>query len=90
VSEQISIETIVSNRDGKPYVVLKWGQESGQLTPEQARQHALSILEAAEAAEGDAFITEWVTDRIGADGERAVMLLREFRAYRSALAEHGG
>lgn len=87
MSEQIRIETQVARRDLKPYVVLRWGSEEGRLTPAEARQHALSILAAAEAAEGDAFIVQFLAERIEVEPRVAIQILADFRGYRARLAE---
>lgn len=79
----IEVESMVASRSREPFVVLKWGAESGQLTPAQARDHARRILEAAEAADQDAFLVWWLTERVGATGEHAGGLLVEFRAWRA-------
>jgi hypothetical protein len=42
------------NEHGKAFVHIHWGQESGQLTPAEAREHAVAMLEVAAATEHDA------------------------------------
>lgn len=79
---------MVSASDRNGYVLLKWGKETGKLTPEEARQHALSILEAAEATEADAFMLTFFTERLEVEFQMALQMLRDFRGYRAAKAEH--
>lgn len=79
----IEITTIVSARTHEPFVVLGWGDERGQLTPTEARQHARRVLEAAEAADQDAFLFSWLRERIGAAEEHRYAVLAEFRAWRA-------
>lgn len=85
MASDIRIESGVSaeRRDG--FVVLRWGSESGQLTPEEARQHALAILGAADAAEHDAAAFNYALAAEGWDLRKAaafIAALREFRQPR--------
>jgi len=71
------------NREGEPFVQLILGDKLiAQQSVQQAREHGLAILEAAEAAEQDAFLVYWAKTRIGVTEEAAVGLLADFRAYR--------
>jgi hypothetical protein len=71
------------NSQGEPFVQLLQGEKViGQMTPLEAREHAQAILEAAEAAEQDAFIYDWVLNRVGGGMAQAAGLLRDFRQYR--------
>lgn len=74
---------MVSGRTREPFVVLHWGGESGQLTPMEARQHARRLLEAAEAADQDAFLMDFLRDRVGAELEHQVAILADFREWRA-------
>jgi hypothetical protein len=77
----IWIETMVASRTGDPFVVIRWYDHSGELTPHEARLQALQLLAAAAAAECDAFLVDFVCSRIGVDKEKAVRILQEFRRY---------
>ena len=57
----------------------------------QARDHGNAIIEAAEAAETDAFIFDWVMNRVGSGPEQAAGLLVDFRKYRAEVTgkRHG-
>ena len=69
---------------GDPFVQLLLDEEIiAQLSPEQARDHARAITEAAEAAEQDAFIMEFMQKRVGLDFNRAANVLVDLRNYRS-------
>lgn len=48
----------VSIFTGEPFVSLRWGQSSGQLTPAEARKLGMDILAVAEAAESDAVVVQ--------------------------------
>lgn len=64
------------NKKGEPFVQLLRGMEIiCQMDPEQARDHARAITEAAEAAEQDAFLMDW--------GQRVVGDYRSRRLERS-------
>ena len=80
----IRTESYVSNEDHQAYVRFLWGEEKGKLTPKEARDFALTILEAADAAESDAFIVNFMTEQVKADAVAAVKILREFREFREA------
>lgn len=72
-------ESGVSARTGKPFVHIRWGDQSGQLTAAEARDHALHMLEAANAAEFDAAFATAMTkpkpDGPGFDLEQAMTML---------------
>jgi hypothetical protein len=77
----IRIETMYGAKERIPSVILQWGVEKGQLSPAEARIHAMKVLEAADAAEGDAFIFEFTRSRLGGDVPAATVL-NEFRKWR--------
>lgn len=71
------------SRDGEPFIQLILGEKViAQQSVSQAREHALAILEAAEAAEQDAFLVHWVKDHLSAGEAAAAGLLQEFREWR--------
>ena len=75
------------NQEGRGFVHLAWGRESelrAQFTPAEVRQHALSLLEAAEAAEGDSMVLKLMTDRVGLDRPRALQIIGELRGLRDS------
>jgi hypothetical protein len=73
------------NRAGEPFVRLMHGGEViGQMTPREAREHAQGAIEAAEAAEQDAFLLDFAKNKIECDETAAVGLLTEFRKYRES------
>lgn len=81
--QRIEIESGVSGRTREPFVVLRWGGESGQLTPTEARHHARRLLEAAEAAESDAFLMSFLRDRVRLEDGHQVAVLADFRQWRA-------
>ena len=85
-------QTIISTRSGygyntrKPFVDLQIGDRKPiQLDPSEARTVAARLLEAAEAAEQDAFLFEWAATALG-DDRTAAALLAEFRKWREGRA----
>jgi hypothetical protein len=87
--EQIWVESLYGARTDAPLVKLKAGAHEWIMPPEKARQIAQWLVEAAEAAYGDAFLVRFVEQRIGADRAQAVPLIREFRNFRE-LQRRGG
>ena len=74
----------VSAFTGEGFVTLRWGAESGQLTPDEARQHALHILSCAEAAENDALTQAVLRETFGLHEQAAAQFLVEIRTRRPA------
>jgi hypothetical protein len=71
------------NRAGEPFIQLILGDKViAQQSVTQAREHALAILEACEAAEQDAFLVHWVRDHMEAGEAAAAGLLQDFRNWR--------
>lgn len=50
----LTVRSGVGYRSGEGFVTLHWGDEAGQLSPDEARQHGLRLIECATAAEDDA------------------------------------
>ncbi|MGH9962237.1 MAG: hypothetical protein ACREBC_34795 [Pyrinomonadaceae bacterium] len=82
------VTSIMSGRTFEPLVQIEWGEKSCQMGLEEARGHALGILEAAEAAESDAFVFQWLTrDNIGTaqdEQDKFKQVIEEFKKFRSA------
>ena len=79
------------NQKGEPFVqLLKNEQIICQMTPEQARQHAHQVLEAAEASEQDSFLYNFATDEMGVkdvDAMRIIVGIRRHRAERTGKSQ---
>lgn len=88
----IEVGTMYGYKSHAPIVTLRWGDRMPyQLTTAKAREIALLLLEAAESAEQDGFIHDWVTTRLHATDVAAAQVLGEFRTWRQeqqAKAEH--
>src|SRR4051812_2088095 len=70
------------NTEGRAFIHLHWGDESGQLTPATAREHALAMLETVAAAEFDAALWAVAVGPMGMEPEQAAGLLGMMREAR--------
>jgi hypothetical protein len=68
--------------DGEPFVHLKWGNQTGQLTPGAIRDHAMRLLKTAEAAIMDAAVCKWLMVTFGWEFEKAAGYVGNLRAFR--------
>lgn len=68
--------------EGKPFVLVAWGEQRGEMSPEEARYQAGCFLEVAEAAEQDAFFVCFCREKLGMDTGQILPLLLAFRAFR--------
>ena len=89
---QISVQSGYGLNTNRPFVTIGIANptESAnpivQLVSSQARQIALQILEAADAADADGFILTWLGNGVAdLNAEQAAALLADFRAYRDRL-----
>lgn len=79
----ITVNSMVSSRTQEPFVTVYMAvTDAAQLTPEQARRVASHLIEAAEAAEQDAFIIAFGRVKLNLDLPKAALLLQEYRAWR--------
>lgn len=75
----------------QPFVDLMIGDRKPiQLSPDEAREVAQGLIEAAESAEQDAFLIEWGAESFQGDRRAAAALLLEFRKWREARREKSG
>ncbi len=61
-----------------------------QLSPDDARDLAFNILSAAEAAENDAFLFEFIKQELNQEDRVAVSILVEYRDWRNRRREQHG
>jgi hypothetical protein len=84
-------ESGVSARTGEPFVHIRWGDQSGQLTIAEARDHALHMFEVTNAAEFDAAFVKAMTapepDGPGFDLDAAMAMLVLVREARGGDAD---
>jgi hypothetical protein len=86
-TDTLWFESGVSGRTGEPFVHIRWGDESGQLDVDVAREHALHMLEVTNAAEFDAAFIRGLTtpepDGPGLELESAMGMLMIVRKART-------
>jgi hypothetical protein len=71
------------NAQGNGFVHLAHGREMRiQFTPQECREHALRLLEAAEAAESDAIVYRLLRDKMALDMPRALSVIADLRNFR--------
>lgn len=80
--KDIHINSMVANSDRQPYITLKVGDQAIQMEPAQAREIAAWLFEAAEAADSDAFIVQFLEKDMDLGTEYAVKVLAAFRKKR--------
>jgi hypothetical protein len=73
-------------RTRQPFVTLRVKEEFVNLTPAEAREIALNLIQATEAAMGDTLIMRFAERNLGASDAQAAQLLVMFRKLR----EEGG
>jgi len=66
----------------KPFVAFHWQDVVFQVDVEKAREIAGMIFQAAEAAETDGFIFEWIQEETKVDEKAARVFLGEYRKWR--------
>lgn len=79
----INVQSIFGVKSGLPQVDFRYGFEHFTLTVEQAREHALDILQCAEAASQDAGIYRWLTlSELGLNPRAAATAIGDLRRFR--------
>lgn len=57
------------------------------ISPDEARDLANNLINAAHAAEHDAFLVDFLTDTVGVPREKAILTMLDMRKWRKAQAE---
>lgn len=70
------------HRTRAPFVMLRVKEQFVNLTPDEAREIALNLIHATEAAMGDALIMRFAERNLGASDVQAAQLLVMFRKMR--------
>ena len=84
----IEARSLVSGRNLEPYVEIVLMYDDGteekvtQWTPAEAYNHAMAVLGCVEAANTDAFMVAFLTEKIGVPLEQIGGVLRDFREWR--------
>lgn len=71
-------------RSHQPVVRIEVGDQHVNVSPEAARAIAFNFLQCAEAAETDAYLTEFFQDALGMEVEQVAQLLYQIRRKRHA------
>lgn len=83
----IQITTGYRANTKEPFVEMNVPKRRIQMSPENARDLALNLLQAAEAAYSDAFLVEFYRDALQAEEELTAGVLIEFRKWRETKQE---
>lgn len=87
IESELWAESIFGNASRKGLVRLSQGISwEVVISPAEARRFALTVLEAADAAESDEFVLKFIGDRVGLSDDQLVLVLRDFREFRSMQA----
>lgn len=88
VAPEITVQGMVASRTGEPAVQMRAGEAAWQMTPAQARQHALIVLDAAVEAERDAATVAFM-DKVARDGGDTGEEAERFAGgFLAAMREH--
>jgi len=83
----LEVQALVGGERGEPMVELRWDDQILQWSPEDAVQHGVQVIEAAEAACHDAWFMAFMRERLDATPAQAGQMLLEMRAWRQRRAE---
>lgn len=78
----VHVASAYGARTRESFVTLRVKEEFVNLTPAEAREIALNLIQATEAAMGDALIMRFAERNLGADDMQAAQLLVMFRKLR--------
>jgi len=81
----IFIQSLVSHRTQKPRVDIQVGEIHTQMSAEAAMNVAKQMIQAATGAIADAFIFNFMREKVGLDDPRGIQVIQDFRAYRDDL-----
>lgn len=79
----IMVSSMVSSRTLEPMIMLRWFTFVAQIGIDQARELALSLLDATEAAKTDAFLMRFMSEAPGCGPEAGARLVAQFREFRA-------
>ncbi len=88
MSEEKSVVFHVTSNFGhrtqKPFVMVAVGEQGfmAQMSPDEARDLAMNLLQCAEAAENDAFLVTFLRKRVKANDQAIASILQDFREWR--------
>jgi hypothetical protein len=79
---QFWIASLVSGRTLEPVVEFQWDDKKVQMPPEKAMEMSWWMYEAANNSLFDAFLYDFVINKIGANPEQAAAMITGFRNFR--------
>lgn len=82
----ILITSLISHRNRKPRIDLQIGRMHTQLDTEAAVKIARDLLHVAAGSYADAFLFNFLTEKIKQDDQTGLRIIEEFRVYRDELA----
>lgn len=88
VGDEITVDGIVSASTGRPVVAMRAGEASWQLSPSQARRHALIVLDKAVEAERDAATVAFLREVAAANGEDEDEQIQSAGSWLMAMRSH--
>jgi len=77
----LMVNSMVSARTREPMIRLRWFTFVAQIGPEQAKELAFNSLDAAEAAQSDAFVMQFMS-KVAGDPEAGAQIVGQFRKFR--------
>lgn len=81
---EIQVSSMVSNktREGRVQFYLSPPKDAWSLSIEEAKHHALAVIEAMNAAVTDAFLVAWLQDEMKLEDPQIGAMVQKFREYR--------
>lgn len=83
----VMITSLISHRNQRPRVDIQVGEVHTQVDAETAIDIARNIMEVAVGAYADAFIFNFLTEKIDMGQAQAAGIVGEFRGYREQLLQ---
>lgn len=83
-NEQVIIrsEAVYGARTRQALVKVTLGKENIMMSTNDAKKLAYDLLDTAHAADGDAFLMDWLRDRLDVEEQQSAVILKEFRDHR--------
>lgn len=82
----IRVESVYGAESHEALVEVSWGDRSGVLSLDAARQLGRDLIEAASASETDAFLMDFLEKRVGVkDITQRAGVLMDFRKWRKEM-----
>jgi len=79
----LEVTTLVSARTGKGMIQFEMGETRIQMSVEEAKQHAMVVIQAAMCAETDALLAQFLIEKVGLNTKQWQAAMHDFRSMRS-------